>query len=456
MKKVNISILTLSTLLLLSSCNVLPSNNDPSIDNQPTIEANQEDVIKEIKKADTPTYKYVIDENFKEFLPTYQEFASKMAYEYVDSYKEDENISISPLSIYMALAMANKCSDNETEKQISNALNTTTDKLDLNMKSFLDLCYKEYYEEDYLKKENVLIASEELSNSIWFNNALDVKEDCLQELASNYYVDSYYADFSSNPTSVSKEISKFIENKTKGLIKPTLEFSEDTAMVILNTLYLKDLWNNYGYDLNYTSNEYDFKNIDNSITKSKFLSGYYNQGRVYNEETFSHFYTVTNTNFKLKFIVPSEGYSIYDVFTKENIMKVTQMKDYNTFDHENKLQYQTKVIFPEYETSCDKVINELLKERFGIVDLFTEGVCDFSSISDVDMYCNMIRHISKLQVNKKGIEGAAVTIMEEYGEAMPSEKYKIVDEEFLVDKAFGLVLIDRYDIPVFSGIVTNI
>ena len=72
------------------------------------------------------------------------------------------------------------------------------------------------------------------------------------------------------------------------------------------------------------------------------------------------------------------------------------------------------------------------------------------------MYCNMIRHISKLQVNKKGIEGAAVTIMEEYGEAMPSEKYKIVDEEFLVDKAFGFVLIDRYDIPVFSGIVTNI
>ena len=55
-----------------------------------------------------------------------------MAYEYVDSYKEDENISISPLSIYMALAMANKCSDNETEKQISNALNTTTEKLDLN------------------------------------------------------------------------------------------------------------------------------------------------------------------------------------------------------------------------------------------------------------------------------------------------------------------------------------
>ena len=149
-------------------------------------------------------------------------------------------------------------------------------------------------------------------------------------------------------------------------------------MVILNTLYLKDLWNNIGYDLNYTSNEYGFKNIDNSITKSKFLSGYYNQGRVYNEETFSHFYTKTNANFKLKFIVPNEGYSIYDVFTKENIMKVTQMKDYNTFDHENKLQYQTKVIFPEYETSCDKVINELLKERFGIVDLFTEGVCDCS------------------------------------------------------------------------------
>ena len=38
----------------------------------------------------------------------------------------------------------------------------------------------------------------------------------------------------------------------------------------------------------------------------------------------------------------------------------------------------------------------------------------------------------------------------------PSEEYKTVTEEFFVDKAFGFVLIDRYDIPVFSGIVTNI
>ena len=456
MKKNIINILMLSTLLPLASCNnsiTSDSLSNNEIPNNSDVEVNNDLCVKEIKGAAKPEEKKSVDEQFKEFLPSYQKFASDITYEYIDMYKEDSNIAISPLSIYMALAMANKCANNDTRNQISNALNSTTSELDANIKNLLDYSYREHYMTEYPDFEKKLVTNEEVSNSIWFNDTIDIKDDCVEELANNYYVDSYYADFKNNNVAVSKEIANYIEKKTKGLIKPELEFSQSIAMVILNTLYLKDSWAN---ELDYTDTEYDFKNIDNSITKTKLLTSDYISGRVYKEEQFSHFYTTTLANYKLKFIVPNDNYSIYDVFTKENISKVIEMKDYRSLDKENKTEYYTRVLFPEHETSCSKKINDLLSQRLGITDLFSEGVCDFSSISDTRMFCSAINHISKLKVDKVGIEGAAVTIIEMSTESVPIEIYKKEFETFTIDKAFGFILVDEYDIPVFTGIVTNI
>ena len=57
-------------------------------------------------------------------------------------------------------------------------------------------------------------------------------------------------------------------------------------------------------------------------------------------------------------------------------------------------------------------------------------------------------------MNKKGIEGAAVTYMAACGNAGPGE-YTTVYEDFVVNKEFGFIL-TYSDSVVFSGVITNI
>ena len=77
-----------------------------------------------------------------------------------------------------------------------------------------------------------------------------------------------------------------------------------------------------------------------------------------------------------------------------------------------------------------------------------------SCLTDATLFCDEVVHIAKLDVNKSGIEGAAVTYMAYPGDAGPGP-YTLVQDTFVVDKEFGFVL-TYGDAVVFSGIVNNI
>ena len=91
---------------------------------------------------------------------------------------------------------------------------------------------------------------------------------------------------------------------------------------------------------------------------------------------------------------------------------------------------------------------------FNIRSLFDISKCDFTNLSNDKVYCNEIKHVAKLDVNKKGIEGAAITMLGLAGASGPSQ-YTEVYETFVVDKEFVFVL-TYGDKILFSGIVTNI
>ncbi|MDE5547646.1 MAG: serpin family protein, partial [Clostridia bacterium] len=94
----------------------------------------------------------------------------------------------------------------------------------------------------------------------------------------------------------------------------------------------------------------------------------------------------------------------------------------------------------------------VLKEM-GVRALFVDE-CDFSPITSSPAQVDQIKHITKLTVDRKGIEGAAVTVEPAAGAAGPGE-YKEVYCDYIVDRAFGFVL-EKNDIALFSGIINDI
>ena len=433
------AIYILLAVSFLTSCNQI---NQDSLNSSNVEESSEEIEVLHENKMLKEASKELVDlgkvnqEEYESFLDKYEVFSAKLASSVYEITEKDGSYSMSPLSIYMALSLLTESSANNTQQEILSALSMSKEEI----KEFTKVLYSKNMVSDEKYERSI-------TNSLWLNKNLNVKEDCLNTLANDYYTSLFSVDFNDKNKETNSLISSFIKEKTKGLIDKEYDFSEQTIFTMINTLYLLDVWSLFTEKLPYTE-EVNFKNYNNRNSQVKLLKGKYNYGKVYSEESFSHFYTQTERGIKIKFIVPNDGYKLDDVFTSQNIIKVNSQMDYTdeTYD------YYTKCYFPEFTSTMNTDLKELLIQNFNITDLFTSN-CDLSNLLENNAMCNEFIHQSKVIVSNKGIESAAVTIVTGYGDAAIETEKPIKYETFTVDKNFGYVISDRDDVILFTGAV---
>ena len=274
---------------------------------------------------------------------------------------------LSPVSVFMALSLAAECADGDTRCEILNALGVTYDELKTNSK----LLYRELNVEHGGGGllETGTTGRVDMTNSIWIDENVTVKDDCINSLAQDYYCYSYRTDFAKKTDVANRAIRQFVKKQTKGLIDKKFLFTPETLFTLINTLYLKDVWNSRGDDIAMTGESYSFKERDGENESVKLMMGGYKYGRAYTGVDFTSFYVTTYNGYKIKFILPSEGHEIEDVFTKENIFTANSIENYNAVDEENKIKYYTRCLFPEFKADFDDEVTDVLKEDFNIHSL---------------------------------------------------------------------------------------
>ena len=396
-------------------------------------------------------YQETRSEEYLNFKNKLKIFAFKLADSFNQNfYSENKNLSCSPLSIELCLGLAVRSANGQTRDELLRAF-------DVDYETF-NKFYKLYFNEMFLvsRDENEKIISQLLlTNSIWLDQRGDFVDAGLDALRDDYYCYSFEADFLNQNDAANKAIQDFIKDKTKGLIDPKLGLSIDTLFVLMNTLYLKDVWNTDGQDLPYTKEDYHFTNLNGEKSNKQLLSGYYYSGKALETEDFSSFHTST-CYYQLYFIKPNEGKDLKTVFTKDNIEYVLDSNNYTYTDEVKMERYHTNCIFPEFESESNESIIDMLKNDFDIKSLFVPGACDLTNVTTTpETYIQEVTHITKLKVDKTGIEGAAVTIMAGGAAGYEEDPYTDVYESFVVDKEFGFVIV-RNDRIIFSGTVTNI
>ena len=437
MKKIISLILILTMCFAISSCAVNSKNYSLALAAK----------AMEVKHSDAK------QEGYEEFIDKLDAFAAKLTYEiYADSNKQS-NICISPVSVYMALALATECANGETRDEILNAVGVTYDEVKNFTKVLYGFSNREYYYTNMMNNKKIL-AFEELANSIWVDKNTTLNEDGINNLANNFNCDLFSVNFKTSEGE--KAINAYIKEKTHGIIDSDIALSPVTLITLINTFYLKEVWNEDGDELKFTDKAYDFKNADGSVTNTKLLQGYYADGKAYEGEGYTSFYTRTEHNFDIKIIVPTDGHTLDEVFTSENIYNINNLGDYGYIDEENKLLHHTRVFFSEYKASFDGDLADILKNDFGINKLFDFEQCDFSNVTDEQLACDGVIHKCSIDVNDKGIEGAAVTVMPMAGAAGPLEGYEEVYHDYIVDRAFGFVITDSYGAVLFSGVVNSV
>ncbi len=410
--------------------------------------AGKKTVLGEAGKADNLSF----DERtevFYEILNGAQSFSSKFSALACKETATDTNAAVSPVSVYMALSLAAECSGGQTQQELLSALNVSYETLRSDFSRFFRSVAQEYRTNTGDLSGCVIPV-----NSIWLQEGLETNAERIQALADGYFCSSYAVDFTNDNKGANAAIREYVKKQTKGLIDQNFELEKSTLFTLINTLYLKEIWNDYGDDLPYADGDYTFTAGDGTKRDAKLLSGRYISGRAYETEEYRCFYTMTEHGYRLKFLVPQDGYAVNDIFTAENLSAISEHVRFPAYDEENKLHYNTRCLFPEFKASYNDDIKPLLT-AMGVQELFG-GNCDFSPLTDESVYAEKVVHVTELDVNKKGIEGAAVTFLPMAGAAAPGfQEYEEVYCDFVVDRAFGYVLENGYGTPLFSGIVNR-
>lgn len=387
-------------------------------------------------------------ESFANFRNKMKVFSNKLSDLFVKRFfKGDKNFVLSPLSIEMCLGLAMRSTGGRTRDEILAAFDMDYDTFNTNFKLYFNSLHGTGKNNSGEITNELLIA-----NSIWIDKGFNLKDDGLDALRDDYYCYPYAADFSNDFGNAKRAIEEFIYQNTKGLINPSLDLNPATLFVLMNVLYAKDIWNEYGDELSYASSYYQFTNSDGSKSDKQLLDGNYAKGKPIVTDDYACFFAKL-CGYELYFVKPNRGKNLKDVFNKDTMNYVLDSKNIITQDDEKLEKYYTKCVFPEFNVSGDFDLKDVLQYDLGIESLFSPATCDMSGLTDMPVYCDDAKHLAVLDVNKKGIEGAAVTYMAYAGAAY--EPYKEVFDTFEVNKEFGFIL-TRCGSVVFSGVINNI
>ena len=408
-----------------------------------------------VKMAKTDLEKRLYNnEEYDAFLTKVQDFSYKLSEYVYEDYEEDNNFVISPYSVFMALAMTVESTNGTSREEILNALNMSYEELYMYVKNLYSDHKKEFKGENMLGNKFVQ-GLEDINNSIWVEEGLTLKEDTMNSLADNFYVSTYKVPFVNNIDKANQAFRSYIKNATRGLIDKDFNISNETIFMLVNTYYLKDIWDENIKELSFTKETYNFINFDESTTNTKLLMGDYFDGKPYETEMFKTATTRTNHGYRIKFILPQDGYTVEDIYTREVLKEVSENDAYLAVDDVNMEMNHTKCYFPEYDAEYDGDIRNALSEKFGIKSVFNIDTADFTSLVDGPAFIQQVLHQTKLTVNRYGIEGAAVTVQNVCGSAGPGP-YTNVYHTFVVDKAFAFIITDYLGTVVFSGVTKSI
>lgn len=390
--------------------------------------------------------------DFKTFLDGMDSFCGEFMKEYaLINDNRTTNLVSSPLSLYSALLLASEATSGNTRSEILSALNIKDEeKLVDNIKILYSLSQKERESED----KDVYSLKEVLANSIWFDSSFPLKDGILDTLSEKVYTSSFEVDFRKNSKKTNEIISEYVKKMTEGMIDEHFDFSSATDFLLMNTLYLKTVWNHNGSDLSLSKDTYSFTSRDGKTKDVNLMYLPREVGKIMKGDGYSSYRAMSSGGISLRFILPDEDKDIREVMDEKTIHDVIQA-DYDGMDEVNKKKYITTCYFPGFSSHSDSDVQSALK-NLGIHDFFSEK-CDTSPLSDRKTSCDGVRHVAKLDVDRKGVEGSALTVTSFATAIGPGPKiYEEVYEDFIVDRAFGYVITDNYGVPLFTGITNSI
>jgi len=342
----------------------------------------------------------------------------------VYEFENEPNLFISPLSASLALAMTNNGASGNTQKEMMQTLgfgNVTRE----DMNSYFKKVITNLSETD----PTVIM---DVANSIWINKGYYAKETFKTTNKDYYNAEVGNLDFLL-PSSL-EFINKWCADKTNNKIDEILDkISAETQLILLNALYFKGNWK-YEFDKEKTRNS-TFINEKGVSQDMKLMNQECEVNYLKNETFAIAELPYGNESFGMVVLLPDESLSI-----NQAIESLT----FENWDKWNKemTPVELSIYLPQFKLEYEKELNDILK-KMGMIDAFYPNA-DFSDISDPsDLFIGLVKQKTFVEVNEKGTEAAAVTVVGMKNTAVPENVSFVVDRPFIFaiqEKATGIIL----------------
>ena len=308
--------------------------------------------------------------------------------------EEKESFMISPLSLEYALAMLCNGAAGTTQTEILNNLGFAAGEM-AEVNEFCKYLTKALYEADNSVKLN-------LANALVANTAFAHLKPAYVSALENWY-DALIKgfDFRTENAVALNYINEWAKEQTYGMIPSVLPVLDSaTYLVLMNALYFKGAWN--------SKNEFDKKNtksgdftladgkkakVDYMNQESMMFYGYDNSCQMVS-------LPYGNGAFAMDIILPHEGVTVGEV--AESLKA-----DYFKLMPEDK---NVKLKLPIFETENNIELNKILT-AMGINCIFDLKKADFTQMTDDPVFVSRVFQKTKIKVNEKGSEAAAVTVI---------------------------------------------
>ena len=341
---------------------------------------------------------------------------------------------ISPLSVAMVLSMAANGADGETLTQFLEVLGGGADLEELNA-AWAQLLL-DYRAPGGSTRFNI-------ANSLWKDLNGGITADFIGICRGGYGAQLYSADLSD--LRIVDDLNGWVSEHTNKMIPEIISepFDKDTELLLVNALYLKNKWLRE-FDPRSTR-EMDFHHAGGPDSHPDYLQ-HFNTTLSYIQGEGAQGTVLPYDDGRLAFFVllpdlypdsPDLGEWLNGLDAEE-LPRLINGREDTLF-----LRFAMPKFKAEWQGDLENILPEL-----GLRDAFVPGTADFSKMGDNEYgyYIDKVIHAAKIEVNEKGTEAAAATVVAApAGAAGPPQEgvTLILDRPFLygiVDLQTGVLL----------------
>jgi len=350
------------------------------------------------------------------------EFAWNLFKQVLDNTKE-ANTFISPLSVSIALGMTWNGSDGKTKAEMESTLK---------MSGMSEKEINEYYQ----IMQNSLVKIDpstklNIANSIWYKKGYPIYKSFLD--INQEYFDAEISDLDFNDSKSLDIINNWCSEKTNGLIKnPLDEIPANAIMYLINAIYFKGIWSS------------EFNSKDTSEKDFVTSGGKTNKVDMMRQEQTFNYYEDDKAQY-LDMPYGNKAFSMTVILPKQKNTIESYLKDFD-IDEWNEIvegltPREVQVYFPKFKVQSKLELRDVLSVM-GMPSAFS-GEADFSRMSENDLLISRVIHSTYCDVNEKGTEAAAVTIIETKEMALPENPVFYANRPFIFlirEKSTGVIL----------------